>query len=193
MALNENFQNIVRSWILQHGRFDAIFRTMLLPDAEDQDTEIANEAFAAKLLITPTSASASNIQVIVDIASRAYQNRTVCFTPMLTFRAMIPSDSEVFHVVKGGSVTKLKKLLSSGAASLGDCDSMGRSLLNVSLCEKLNTLHRYSTDCSKFALYKCRRKMTRFLIQLGADVDTLEPQVSRCFDDTQYDPTINLV
>lgn len=113
---------------------------MLHPDAEDQDTEIANEAFTAKLLLTPTSASVSSFQVIIDIASRAYQNRTVCFTPTLTFRAMIPSQSEVFHVVEGGSVKKLKKLLSSGVASLGDCDSMGRSLLNVSLCEDRNTL-----------------------------------------------------
>ena len=140
MASNANSPNIVRSWTLQHGRFDAIFRTMLLPDAEDQDTEIANEAFTAKLLITPTSASVPNFQVIVDIASRAYQNRTVCFTPTLTFRAMIPSDSEVFRVVEGGSTKRLQKLLSSGAASLGDCDSMGRSLLNVSLCEDRNTL-----------------------------------------------------
>ena len=113
---------------------------MLLPDAEDQDTETADEAFAAKLLITPTSASVPNFQIIVDIASRAYQNRTVCFTPTLTFRAMIPSDSEVFRVVEGGSTKRLQKLLSSGAASLGDCDSMGRSLLNVSLCENRNTL-----------------------------------------------------
>lgn len=32
-----------------------------------------------------------------------------------------------------------------------------------------------STDCGKFALYRCRRKMAKFLIQSGADVDTLEP------------------
>lgn len=133
MAPNASFQNIVRSWTLQNGRINASFKTMPLSNPEDQDTISAGEAFAVKLLVTPASTSLSSYQVIIDIASIAYQNRTVCFTPTLTFRAMVPSDSEVFRVVEGGSVKKLKKLLSSGAASLGDCDSMGRSLLNVSL------------------------------------------------------------
>lgn len=107
---------------------------MILPDAEDQDTESADEAFTAKLLITPVSAPKSNFQIVIDVASKKYHDRTMYLTPMLTFRAIVPDDSEVFRVVEGGSVRKLKKLLASGAASLGDCDSMGRSLLNVSNC-----------------------------------------------------------
>ena len=106
---------------------------MLLPDIEEQDTESFDEEFAAKVLVTPTSASLSSYQIVIDFASRINQNRTICFTPTLTIRAMVPSDSEVFRVVKGGSVRKLKKLLQSGAASLGDCDPDGRSLLNVGL------------------------------------------------------------
>lgn len=144
---------------------------MLMADNEDCDTEIADEAFAAKVVVTPTSAVRSNFQIIIDLASKTYQNHTVHFPPTLTFRAMIPDDSEVFRVVERGSVKNLKKLLSSGAASLGDCDTRGRSLLNVSPQSTLNTR---LTDCSKFALFRCRRKMTAFLIQSGADVDTLE-------------------
>ena len=125
-------QSIVRSWTLQHSRLDAIFRTMLLPDAEDQDIESSDEAFAARLLITPASAPSSNIQIVIDLASKTHQDRAIYFTPTITFRAMVPDDSEVFRVVEGGSVKKLKKLISSGRASLGYCDSMGRSLLNVS-------------------------------------------------------------
>ena len=129
-----SLQTNVQSWTLGNSRLDAIFRTMILPDAEDQDTESAEEAFAAKLLITPVSAPFSNFQIIVDVASKTYHDRTMYLTPMLTFRAIIPDDSEVFRIVEGGSVSKLKKLLDSGKASLGDCDSMGRSLLNVSVC-----------------------------------------------------------
>lgn len=128
-------QSIVRSWTLQHSRLDAIFRTMLLPDAEDQDIESSDEAFAARLLITPASAPSSNIQIVIDLASKTHYDRAIYFTPTITFRAMVPDDSEVFRVVEGGSVKKLKKLISSGRASLGDCDSMGRSLLNVSQSE----------------------------------------------------------
>ena len=170
-------RSIVRSWTLRHARLDASFKTMLLPDAEGQDTDCTNEAFAAKLLVTPTSDLPSSFQIIVDIASRAYQNRTIYFEPTLTFRAMVPDDSEVFRVVEAGSVKKLKRLLSNRAASLRDCDSMGRSLLNVSLHE--DTIYEYLTDFIKFALYRCRRKMTKFLIQSGADVDTLEHRIWR--------------
>ena len=130
-----NLQTNLRSWTLVNGRLDAIFRTTVLPDAEDQDTESAEEAFAAKLLITPISGPISNFQIVIDVASKTYHDRTIYFTPMLTFRAVIPDDSEVFLVVRGGSVRKLKKLLDSGTASLGDCDSKGRSLLNVSVCK----------------------------------------------------------
>ena len=108
---------------------------MLMADGEDCNTESADEAFAAKVVVTPTTTTVSNFQIIIDLSSYTYQNRTVHFTPTLTFRAMIPDDSEVFRVVQRGSVKKLKKLLSRGAASLGDCDSLGRSLLNVSLYE----------------------------------------------------------
>ncbi|KAM0800742.1 hypothetical protein BDR22DRAFT_232300 [Usnea florida] len=150
-----HIQDIVRSWALRHGILNASFKTMLLQEIEDCDTKGAGEAFAAKIVVTPTSTIGSKFQIIVDLASKTYQNRTVHFTPTLTFRAMISGDSEVFRVVQRGSVRKLKKLLSSGAASLGDCDPAGRSLLN-------------------YALHNCRRKMTAFLIQYGADVDTLE-------------------
>ena len=115
------------------GRLDAFFKTTLFPDTEELDTESADEAFAAKILVTPTQASASNLQIAIDTVSRTYRNRTIYFTPTLTFRAMVADDSEVFRVVEGGSVKKLRMILSSGKASLGDCDSMGRSLLNVSI------------------------------------------------------------
>ena len=105
---------------------------MLLQENEDCDATDAVEAFAAKVVVTPTSTPLSSVQIVIDLASKTHQNRMVHFTPTLTFRAMIPGDSEVFRVVQRGSVKKLKKLLSSGAASLGDCDPEGRSLLNVS-------------------------------------------------------------
>ena len=105
---------------------------MLLHDTKEQDTEYS-EALVAKFIVTPTSAQLSNLQIIIDIASREHQNRAIYFTPTLTIRNMIPDDSKVFRVVKKGSVKKLNRLLNSGAASLGDRDSRGRSLLNVGL------------------------------------------------------------
>lgn len=129
----DRLQSIVQSWTLQDVRLDAFFKNIALQDAEDQGTKSADEAFAAKLLFTPISASLSSSKIVINLASRIYRNNTVYLTPTLTFHAMIPDDSEIFRVVKRGSVRKLKKLVSSGAASLGDCDSMGRSLVNVRL------------------------------------------------------------
>ena len=40
-------------------------------------------------------------------------------------------------------------------------------------------LYMNSTDCSKCAIHKSRRKMKRFLIRSGADIDTLEPRHRR--------------
>ena len=130
-----HIRDSMRSWELRHSRLDASFKTMLMADKEDNNTESADEAFAAKVIVTPTTTTLSNVQIIVDLASRTYRNRTVHLIPTLTFRAMIPFGSEVFRVVQRGSVKKLKKLLSIGAASLGDCDPEGRSLLNVSSYE----------------------------------------------------------
>jgi len=50
---------------------------MLLPDAGDQDTESADEAFAAKLVITPMSAPISNFQIVIDVASKTYHDRII--------------------------------------------------------------------------------------------------------------------
>lgn len=137
-----NLQSIGGSWTLQHSRLGAIFRTLLLPDAEDQDTEVTHEAFTARLFITPVSAPSPSFQIVIDLASKTHQDRAIYFTPTLTFRAMVPDDSEVFRVVEGGSIKKLKRLINSGRASLGDCDSMGRSLLNVSyLKNEQHALH----------------------------------------------------
>ena len=42
-------------------------------------------------------------------------------------------------------------------------------------------LQSKTTDFSKFAIHKVRPKMIRFLIQSGADVNTLEPPFTKKF------------
>ena len=66
-------------------------------------------------------------------------------TSMLTFRAIVLDDLEVFRVVESGSIRKLRKLLNNGTASLGDCDSKKRSLLNVSISRAIDhALHEFN-------------------------------------------------
>ena len=52
--------------------------------------------------------------------------------PMLSFHPIVPDNAEIFDAVKTGKVNMMLELFNAGKASLRDCDSEGRSLLNVS-------------------------------------------------------------
>ena len=52
--------------------------------------------------------------------------------PMLSFHPIVPDNAEIFDAVKTGDVDMILKLFNADKASLRDCDSEGRSLLNVS-------------------------------------------------------------
>jgi hypothetical protein len=51
-----------------------------------------------------------------------------------------PDDSDVFQVDKYGSPVELEVMFHNSLASLTDCDTKGRSLLNVSLMNPTPTL-----------------------------------------------------
>lgn len=52
--------------------------------------------------------------------------------PILWFHPVVPDNAEIFDAVENGNLDKMLELLNAGKASLRDCDSEGRSLLNVS-------------------------------------------------------------
>ena len=52
--------------------------------------------------------------------------------PILWFHPVVPDNAEIFGAVENGNLDKMLELLNAGKASLRDCDSEGRSLLNVS-------------------------------------------------------------
>lgn len=52
--------------------------------------------------------------------------------PMLLFHPIVPDNAEILDAVKTGNVNMMLELFNAGKASLQDCDSEGRSLLNVS-------------------------------------------------------------
>ena len=54
-----------------------------------------------------------------------------CVNPGLFFHPIVPMDAEIFEAVETGDVDWMLELLNAGKASLQDCDSEGRSLLNV--------------------------------------------------------------
>lgn len=138
---------------------DATFKTFLPCDTQDQALgatenceEPAREAFAARLVVTPTFNAHSKHQIIIDLAHQIHESYRVHLTPSLSFRALISDDSEVFKIVTKGSVKQIVSLLRRGAASLRDCDTTGRSLLNVSDCSHERPSCKSAANCFKVCL-----------------------------------------
>ncbi|KAL8667126.1 MAG: hypothetical protein Q9168_007345 [Polycauliona sp. 1 TL-2023] len=78
--------------------------------------------------------------------------------PGVVFHPIIPDNAEIFKAVMKGDVDWMLELFDAGKASLHDCDSEGRSLLN-------------------YAIYDLQVSSCRFLVDHGADVDSLEKRV----------------
>ena len=74
--------------------------------------------------IKPKKISASFIQRITSSGFNSLH-------PKLSFRPIVPYDAHILEAVKTGDTDWMLELLHTGKASLHDCDSEGRSLLNV--------------------------------------------------------------
>ena len=53
--------------------------------------------------------------------------------PALSFCAIVPDNSHIFTLTREGDLEGMIKHIQQGYASLTDCDSRGRTLLNVSI------------------------------------------------------------
>lgn len=51
--------------------------------------------------------------------------------PIISFHPVIPDEADIFRAVEAGDVDWMLELINTSKASLRDCDSHGRSLLNV--------------------------------------------------------------
>jgi len=94
--------------------------------------EQATQHFRAKIVFTPPATFSSVPQTTVHLATHTKSYTSTLLTPLISFRTIIPLDSEIFKIATFGTSTDLQILLSSGKASLTDCDPYGRSPINVS-------------------------------------------------------------
>jgi Fission yeast centromere protein N-terminal domain/Tc5 transposase DNA-binding domain len=112
------------------GRMDILTRTFT--NAGNRNNTQAVEHFQASIVITPPAGVHSVPQTIIHLGTETSKFISITSTPIITYRNIRPEDSEVFKVAMLGNSRDLQILLSSGEASLSDCDSQGRSLINVS-------------------------------------------------------------
>jgi hypothetical protein len=87
----------------------------------------------AEVIFTPTRAA----QLRFFLQQHVTQKSSTLLTPTLSIRNTIPDDSDIFKIAASGTVGKLREMFSSGEASPLDCDTNGRSLINVSILQQL--------------------------------------------------------
>ena len=90
-----------------------------------------------------------NPRIAVNFHQRLLYEGSFLKKPALSISALLPHDSEVFHLIEEGNLSGLVQLLSLGEASLTDRDQQGRCLLHVSInptlqCGGLNNPALYS-------------------------------------------------
>lgn len=177
-------QSIVRrdlfSWQTAAGIFDVQYNVQYsrhpnqLHGSETEEA-IPDEEFSARVAFTPTPTTHSTFQLILKLSQKLTNGINVLSTPVLSFRSIVPKTSDIFRIVQYGCVHDLQKALSEGSASLTDCDSKGRSLLNVRI-KILDRLREriHETNIMKYAMRALRPTMANFLIEAGADVNSYE-------------------
>ena len=73
-----------------------------------------------------------NMKLDFCFLQRVSERASHIMNPTISFHCVRPDNAEVFKVVSHGNVEVLFDMIESGLASLTDCDTKGRSLLNVS-------------------------------------------------------------
>ena len=134
--------------------------------------DYSKEHFSARIKLIPSSFNGSNFQIILDLSQEFTKKGIVSLTPRLSFRSIIPYDSEIFDIVQFGSVASLREALANRSASLTDCDPDGRSLLHVNIDSHRNAGLRLILD--QYALDAMRPSIVRFLVEAGADTNSFE-------------------
>lgn len=125
--------------------------TRLVARIYKDTTSIANGKFNIRTTKckTETDRNSSFVSVVVTFTADESQYRQFILSmhffkrcgndgsnvlpPCIIAHAVIPDDSLTIQVVRNGNLTEFKQLLENGQARVWDCDSEGRSLLNVSL------------------------------------------------------------
>jgi len=92
--------------------------------------------------------------------------------PRLTVNRVLPRDSLVFDLVRGGELKEFQGLLRDGEASLRDHDELGNSLLAVSAPNDSRLLHEPGANKGfQIAVHWAQPEMCRFLLSHNASVD----------------------
>jgi hypothetical protein len=89
------------------------------------------EQFYTNITITPPQDTCSIPQTVFRLSRETSQYKSTLLTPIMSFRRTRADSDDIFWIASHGTSESLQRVLSSGEASLTDCDTKGRSLVNV--------------------------------------------------------------
>jgi hypothetical protein len=133
-------QAVISSSVGAGGRIDIWTKTY--NNAQSGNIRDVAEQYYANITITPPldTTNVHNVpQIVFQLARETTQYTSTLLTPIINFRRTRPDDNEIFTIARFGTSEELQRALFNGKASLNDCDTKGRSLINVNhtICRSL--------------------------------------------------------
>lgn len=120
---------VITSTVGKGGRVDIWTRTYTNKLSPNQ-TGVVEQLFL-NIAITPPSDACSVPRTVFHLSRETSEYKSTLLTPIISFRRTRPASDDIFQIARHGTSEALQKALSSGQASLSDCDTKGRSLINV--------------------------------------------------------------
>jgi hypothetical protein len=111
------------------GRIDVCTRTCN-SNLNTDENDLVEQLFL-EITITPPSDTFLIPQTVFRLSRETSRYRSTLLTPIISFRRIRPDSDDIFQIARYGTSEDLQRALSSGKASLSDCDTEGRSLMNV--------------------------------------------------------------
>lgn len=100
---------------------------------QESNSPEVTEIFLGSFSLLPANNNKHQTKISASFCQSIMNEGYSILHPLMSFCSVIPNNSPVFEVVRTGDVGALIELFSTGAAAPTDCDTEGRSLLNVSL------------------------------------------------------------
>jgi hypothetical protein len=119
------------------GRLDIIAQTKFLGPGQGVSStrrlgcDAIQDRIEAKAILTPFKSSSPIPQMVFYVSEEAVNGFNNLSMPTLSFRPSRADDSHVLEAAKYGNPHDLALMIENGLASLNDCNTKGRSLLNV--------------------------------------------------------------
>lgn len=96
---------------------------------QETDQQVEN-IFEGTISLIPEE-NVSKVKLSASFLQKWTENGCFSLKPTLSFCAIIPDDSRIFTLTSEGNLKGMINHIRQGHASLTDCDSRGRTLLNV--------------------------------------------------------------